>query len=68
MRPVSSRHSTRLAKGRSGRRSLDHAIARARGLAAAAEDRHALAVEGVAPDLAFDHAVAGRGLPQTTAW
>ena len=60
MRPVSSRHSISDGEGplRIAER-LEHAIARARLLAAAAQHRHALAVEGVAADLALDHAVAG---------
>ncbi len=61
VRPVSSRHSIRLANGRVGiAEALHHAIARARRLAAAAQHRHALAVERTAADLAFDHAVADR--------
>ena len=55
--PVSSRHSIRRGEGpRRVAESLQHAVAGAGQLAAAAQHRHALAVEGVAADLAFDHA------------
>ena len=61
VRPVSSRHSIKDANGRaSGPNRSEHAVARARQLAAAAQHRHALAVKRTASDLAFDHAIAQR--------
>ena len=51
-----------------GSEFLQHLIAGARRLAAAAQHRHALAVERAAADLAFDAARwPSRGLPHTRA-